>query len=231
MLYTEWGPIYKKIVNDLDLNFKKDKDAAILLDSLLENKKKNDIKKIEKIIHRKEVIIFGAGPSLEKSINNNRNKIEKSIKISVDGSTSALLKNKIKPDLIVTDLDGYVPDQIQSNVRGSFAVIHAHGDNIKALEKYIKSFEGEILGTTQMDPSNFKNLHNFGGFTDGDRAVYLADSFNAKKIFLIGFDFKGEIGKYSFSKNKDKDMKIRKLKWCKILLNTIMEKNKNIEFL
>ena len=67
MFYKDWKPLYEKIINDLDLNFKKDKDAAILLDILLTNKKTISVKKLENLIKNKEVIIFGAGHSLEKS--------------------------------------------------------------------------------------------------------------------------------------------------------------------
>jgi len=231
MLYKEWKPFYEKIVSDLDLNFKKDKDAAYLLDSTLKNKQIMKTKTLENLIKNKEVVVFGAGPSLKKSIIINRKTIDKSIKIAADGATSALIKNNIQPDIIVTDLDGCVPDQIKANSKGSIILIHAHGDNINSLKEYIEKFKGGIIGTTQTNPSDFKNLHNFGGFTDGDRATFLASHFKAKKIFLIGFDFDGKIGKYSFSENKDKKLKLKKLKWCKYLVDHLSNKNKNIYYL
>ena len=40
--------------------------------------------------------------------------------------------------------------------------------------------------TTQGRP--FENIHNFGGFSDGDRAVYMARDFGAATIQLLGFD-------------------------------------------
>ena len=51
MFYKDWKPFYEKIFNDLKLNFKKDKDAAFLLDTILSNKKIVPIKKLEKLIH------------------------------------------------------------------------------------------------------------------------------------------------------------------------------------
>jgi len=231
MLYKEWKPFYEKIVNDLDLNFKEDKDAAYLLDSILKNKQIMKTKTLENLIKNKEVVVFGAGSSLKKSINNNRKKIDKSIKIAADGVTSALIENNIQPDIIVTDLDGCVPDQIKANSKGSIILIHAHGDNIASLKEHVGKFKGRMIGTTQTNPSDFENLHNFGGFTDGDRAIFLAEHFKAKKIFLIGFVFDGKIGKYSFSENKDTQMKFKKLKWCETLIHTIIKQNKNIEFL
>ncbi len=231
MQYTEWKPFYDKIKKDLQLNFEKDKDAAEFLNSLLDGKYILPIKEIKKIIENKEVFIFGAGASLEETIRKHKEKIEKGIKIVADGATSALLKNSIRPDIIVTDLDGFIDDQLKANLEGSILIIHAHGNNLKSLKKHLKNFKGKILGTTQTNPSYFKNLYNFGGFTDGDRAIFLADHFNAKKIFLAGFDFNGKIGKYSFSENKDLNIKLKKLTWCKKLIQEITKKNKDIEFL
>lgn len=231
MLYKEWEFFYDKIKQDLQLNFEKDIYAASLLDSILDENNLTSIKKIESLIKNRCVFVFGSGPSLEETIHTYKEKIDDSIKITADGATSLLLENNIKPDIIVTDLDGCISDQVDANGEGSIAVIHAHGDNTDVLQKYVKNFQGEIIGTTQTNPSSFKNLYNFGGFTDGDRAVFLADHFKAKKIFLVGFDFTGKIGKYSFSENKNTDMKLRKLKWCETLIKTIIKQNKNIEFL
>jgi uncharacterized Rossmann fold enzyme len=128
------------------------------------------------------------------------------------------------PDIIVTDLDGNVTDQIKANLHGSVVIIHAHGDNIDKIRKYIPEFKEKLVGTTQTDPTPFENLHNFGGFTDGDRAVILADHFHAKKITLIGFDFGDKIGQYSFAEKKDIELKFRKLSWCRILIGSVDEK-------
>ena len=42
-----------------------------------------------------------------------------------------------------------------------------------------------------------KYVHNFGGFTDGDRAVFLAVQLGAKKLILAGMDFGKVVSKYS----------------------------------
>ena len=57
-----------------------------------------------------------------------------------------------------------------------------------------------------------------GGFTDGDRGVFLANHFNAKKIILFGMDFGNQIGKFSNTKRADREMKLKKLKIGKDLL-------------
>ena len=219
MDYQSWKPFYEKILVDLKIDSKMDERAASILDGFLDKQnEKNTYQKFRLQIEKKEIFVFGAGDSLENSLKNVNVDLKNKTKIAADGATSALLKYEILPEIIVTDLDGYVQDQIKANLLGSIVVIHAHGDNIDKISKYFSKFKGEVIGTTQIDPSSYKSLFNFGGFTDGDRAVFLADHFNAKTISLIGFDFDGNIGKYSFASKKDKVMKLKKLRWCKKLL-------------
>jgi uncharacterized Rossmann fold enzyme len=229
MFYKDWKPIYEKIAKDLNITKNADKQAANILNNLIKSNKQNSKEKLKNILKGKEVIIFGAGPSLESFLHSNKNNLSHKIKISADGATSALIQNDILPDIIVTDLDGRVPDQINANLKGSITVIHAHSDNIEKIKKFVPKFKGYIIGSTQIDPSPYENVDNFGGFTDGDRAIFLADNFNAKIIYLAGFDFDGKIGRYSFSENKDRNLKLKKLKWCKYLIELLKKVNPNIQ--
>ena len=230
MDYRDWEPVYKKILSDFNFNQELDFTSAKLLDEMLQHKKIVPIEKLKSMISGKEIFIFGAGPSLEKSIHRYKNKYQNKLKIAVDGATTALLIEGVHPDIIVTDLDGDVGDQLQAHFGGCLMIIHAHGDNIEQIKRYVPKFEGEILGTTQTNPSQYDCLYNFGGFTDGDRAIHIAEHFNAKKINLIGFDFNDEIGKYSYMENKNKKVKLKKLRWCKKLIEDI-DKQHKIEFL
>lgn len=226
MDYKDWKSTYEKIVSDFNYSVETDEKAADTLDKLLQEKKNLfPISTLKDLINNREIMIFGAGPSLEESILKHKKKLIYKLKIAADGTTTALLKNNIRPDIIVTDFDGKVSDQLKANSEGSIAIIHAHGDNINKIKKYVPKLEGKILGTTQINPEPYGFLHNFGGFTDGDRAVYLADHFHAKKIYLMGFDFNGKIGEYSFAENKDKKLKLKKLKWCKYLINVLNKQN------
>ena len=231
MFYKDYKAIYEKIAEDLSIETREDERASKILDNLLQNKNMISIDELEGLIADKDIYVFGAGSSLESSLINHQNKIKNNIKIVADGATTALLNNDILPDIIVTDLDGKISDQILANSKGSIVVIHAHGDNIGKLKKYVPRFKNNLLGTTQVNPESYTNLHNFFGFTDGDRAVYLADYFHAKKISLIGFDFDGTIGRYSFAENKDKKLKLKKLKWCKYFIDLLQKENKNISYL
>jgi uncharacterized Rossmann fold enzyme len=226
MDYKNWEGTYKKILKDFNFSQKEDEKSAKVLDKLLQTKKNLfSINQLKDLINEREIVVFGAGPTLKSSIAKHKNLFQEMIKITADGATTALLENDILPDIIVTDLDGRISDQIKATLQGSIAIIHAHGDNIDNIKEYVPKFKGKIIGTTQTNPDQYINLYNFGGFTDGDRAVYLAYEFNAKKINLIGFDYDNIIGEYSFPKNKDKKQKIKKLEWCKQLINKIDEKD------
>jgi len=230
MNFTNWEPFYKNIVADFIFSAEDDERAAALLNELLQ-KKSPAINKLNDFINGKDIFIFGAGPSLELSLTKHKNRFADSVIITADGATSALMKHNITPDIIATDLDGNIADQRQANSEGSIVVIHAHGDNIEQIKKEIPKFKGDIIGTTQKDPQFYGNLYNFGGFTDGDRAAYLADHFHAKNIWLLGFDFTGEIGSYSFAEHKNKDIKLKKLQWCKKLLYVLQKNNPSIQYL
>jgi len=230
MLYKNWEIFYKKIIDDFNFEIKKDIESAKLLDSLLSNKKLLPEHRLKKLIKENNVVVYGAGPSLSIKINKSIKKYENFIKISADGATSALIEKNIIPDIIVTDLDGKIIDQINANIKGSVVLIHSHGDNIKKIKSHVSFFSGSVMGSTQTDPKNFKNLFNYGGFTDGDRSVFLADHFKAKKIDLIGFDYT-KIGKYSFSKYKNKENKLKKLKWCKHLIAELKKENPSIQYI
>ena len=91
-------------------------------------------------------------------------------------------------------------------------VIHAHGDNIATLKRHALRFPGPFVLTTQGNP--FGRIFNFGGFTDGDRAYFMAKHFGAQSISLLGFDFDVPRPK----KGKDSRLKHRKLQWARWLI-------------
>ena len=205
MMILGWKRRYQSILKELSYSEKKDKESAVILDSIL--KKNNNNQKIIKLIQGKTVFVIGSGPSLSFAIPKLK-KFKKSIKIAADSSLKPLLENGIVPDIIVTDLDGDEDAIKKLSKKKSIFVIHAHGDNIKKLQmvKEIKN----CIGTTQTTP--FNKIQNFGGFTDGDRGVFLANHFEAKKIILFGMDFGKQIGKFSNTKKSDRDTKLKKLK-------------------
>jgi uncharacterized Rossmann fold enzyme len=72
-----------------------------------------------------------------------------------------------------------------------------------------------------------KNVYNFGGFTDGDRSVFLAEEFGAKEIVLLGMDFGAHIGKYSKEAVKNVELKKKKLRAGKRLLEMLAKQSRS----
>ena len=203
-MISGWKKRYLLILKELNYSQKKDKESAIILDSIL--KKTNTADKILKLIEGKTVFVIGSGPSLSNAIPRLK-KLKKSIKIAADSSLKPLVDNGIIPDIVVTDLDGDENTIKKIAKTKSIFVIHAHGDNIEKLEM-VKKIRN-CIGTTQSNP--FNKIQNFGGFTDGDRGVFLANYFGAKKIILFGMDFGNRIGKFSNTKKSDRKIKLKKL--------------------
>ena len=210
-MISGWKKRYFSILKEMNYSEKKDKESALILDSIL--KKTDSIEKVKEIIQGNTVFVIGSGPSLSIAIPKLK-KLKKSIKIAADSSLEPLIDNGIIPDIIVTDLDGNEDTIKKISKTKSIFVIHAHGDNIEKLQM-VKKMKN-CVGTTQTNP--FNKIQNFGGFTDGDRGVFLASYFDAKKIILFGMDFGNKIGKFSNTKKSDREIKLKKLKIGKNLL-------------
>ncbi len=210
-MISGWKKRYSKILKDFGYSEKKDTESAILLNSIL---KKSDVnKKIISLVKGKTVFVIGSGPSLSMAIPKLK-KYKKIIKIAADSSIKPLVENGIIPDIVVTDLDGDENTLKEIGKTNSIFVVHAHGDNARRLE-FVKEFKN-CMGTTQSIP--FSKIENFGGFTDGDRGVFLANHFQAKKVILFGMDFGKQIGKFSKTKKSERKIKLMKLKQGKSLL-------------
>ena len=130
-MISGWGKRYFSILKELNYSEKKDKESALILDSIL--KKTDTIEKIKKLIEGKTIFVIGSGPSLSIAIPKLK-KLEKSIKIAADSSLEPLIDNGIIPDIIVTDLDGNKDTIKKISKTKSIFVIHAHGDNIEKLQ-------------------------------------------------------------------------------------------------
>src|SRR6267143_3542690 len=206
-----WEKKYSEILREFHYSKRNDTVSAKVLNSIL--KTKFPLKKLEEKIKNQTVFVIGAGSSLTRSIPLLK-KYKNITKIVADGATRALIENKIKPDIIVTDLDGNEKFLKKAGRENAIMVVHAHEDNMDKLH-LVLDFK-YCLGTTEGKP--FGNIHNFGGFTDGDRCVFLAKYFGAKKIILFGMDFGTKIGKYSKNKVINRTTKIRKLRRGKKLL-------------
>ena len=210
-MISGWKKRYSEILKEFRYSEKEDKESAILLNSIL--KKSDTNKKIISLIKGKTVFVIGSGPSLSLAIPKLK-KYKKIVKIAADSSIKPLVENGIIPDIVVTDLDCDENTLKKIGKTNSIFVIHAHGDNIEKLD-LVKKFKN-CIGTTQSTP--FGKIKNFGGFTDGDRCVFLANHFQAKKVILFGMDFGERIGKFSKTKKSERKIKLMKLKRGESLL-------------
>jgi hypothetical protein len=209
-MISGWKKRYSEIRKEFNYSEKKDKESAVILNSII--KKSNINEKIISLVKDKTVFVIGSGPSLSTAIPVLKN-FKKTIKIAADSSVKLLVENEIIPDIVITDLDGD-ESTLKKIGKKSIFIVHAHGDNIEKLE-FVKKFT-KCIGTTQSNP--FEKIQNFGGFTDGDRGVFLANHFDAKKIILFGMDFGEKIGRHSNTKKSERKIKLMKLHKGKLLL-------------
>jgi uncharacterized Rossmann fold enzyme len=214
MKFEEWEPIYNLILEDMHFDRLYDERSARLLSKMLEMKALKKIPDVVEIdvlrnaIQGKDVLVCGKAPRLKDDIKNID--LKKYVVMAADGATSILLNAGITPGIIVTDLDGNMDDEALANEKGAIMVVHAHGDNIDALSAEVPKLK-RVIGTTQSKP--LKNVYNFGGFSDGDRSVFLAREMGAKSITLIGFDFNDV---------NVTPLKKKKLMWAEKLIDMVM---------
>ncbi len=220
MAIVGWEKKYSEIIKEFNYDKQQDCESAVLLNFILKNP--ISLKKIRKIISGKSVFVIGAGPSLSTSISILK-KFPKIPKIVADSAVKPLFENDIGFDILVTDLDGDEKLLKKIGKTNVIVVTHAHGDNIERLQ-FVENFKN-CVGTTQT--KQLGKIQNFGGFTDGDRCVFLANHFGAKNIILFGMDFGKKIGRYSKTKKSERSVKIKKLQHAKKLLEWLATKRKN----
>ena len=235
MEFGLWEKYYTEILDDFGFSRENDEKSAKLLDEILSEEGCLTLDELgEFTCFSDKFIIFGAGPSLKEHVTflkENCN-LKDYVLLAADGATTALIDEKIAPDIIATDLDGNLDDILIANFRGANIVIHAHGDNIEKIAQ-LTPFFTSILGTTQSQPIG--NLYNFGGFTDGDRALFLAVALGASQITLAGMDFGDTVTRYSrpnikTDTAKADDFKRKKLQYAEKFTQWIID-NENVEII
>jgi len=220
--FIDWFPYYQDIRQQFGYSTEKDQEAANILSKMIK-KKTIDIKVLQRKIARRHVMVVGAGDSLISNIKFIK-KNRKFVKIVADGATQALIENHITPDIVVTDLDGDSLFLRKAERAGAIMVVHSHGDNVEELKKLVPTFK-RVIGSTQVMP--VENVYNFGGFTDGDRCVFLADEFGAKEIVLVGMEFGDRIGEHSKKIVKNIELKKEKMKVGKRLLEILAKRSRS----
>ncbi|MCC4769662.1 DUF115 domain-containing protein [Methanosarcina sp. DH2] len=208
MDFAAWEPIYERILEDFGFDRSGDEEAARFLSFLLTRENTASLSELKDTISGKPVLACGNAPGLRNELS--KINLSAFVIIAADGAAAVLMDMGRVPEVICTDLDGNSEADIEKEIlacaRGSIVLIHAHGDNMDKLERYVPRFR-RFIATTQARP--FDKVYNFGGFSDGDRCVFVARDFGAKSVMLAGFDF------------EDPDVnpiKKKKLKWAKELI-------------
>lgn len=209
--YPEWEPTYRRICEDMGIDPSSDETAVRVLKAVTVNLDLISDDDLGEMVGS-VCTVMGAADRLEGDIASDG--IE-GTSIVAGSAASRVLPLGIVPDILVTDLDGEIGPQIEMSFRGTVTLIHAHGDNMDLVTRYAPEFRGPVVLTTQSAPCN--TVYNFGGFTDGDRAVCMARHFGSR-VRLLGFDFSEPHPK----PGSDPAIKARKLRWAEEIIHSVL---------
>ncbi len=203
MDFDEWEPVYEAVLADFGFDRSGDERARDLLADLLPPGSRDPLPAF--VGGPGTVAVAGAGPSLEDDVD-----VASDADQVFAASTAAdrLLDAGVPVDCVVTDLDKHPRTVRELTREGTPVAVHAHGDNVALLREHVPHCDPDFLvPTTQAEPVG--PVRNFGGFTDGDRAAFLADHLGADALVFPGWDL------------DDPDVdepKRRKLRWAERLL-------------
>ncbi|TQQ78991.1 6-hydroxymethylpterin diphosphokinase MptE-like protein [Halonotius roseus] len=203
LAFADWEPIYEAILADFGFDRAADECAR---DVAAEFAEPFDHDRLAALIGG-SVAVVGAAPSLSVELDAfNPDSVDAVVAAST--AVDVLADADIEVDLMVTDLDKNASTARELTHAGTPVAAHAHGDNIPAVREWLPKFDSQhTLVTTQAAPTDA--VENFGGFTDGDRAAFLADPFGASELRFLG---------WAFDDPAVEPMKARKLRWAEHLL-------------
>ncbi len=196
---------YEKILRTFGFDEARDaKGRDTLLKNLTSTNWHLAVEELEQRIKNKWVVVAGSGPAgpseLEWVMQVGIEQVMSNCAfIAADGAARYMVKQKLNPTAVFSDLDGITPELMGNlNRDGTIFVIHAHGDNLNAIEAFklqIRRLKW-VIGTTQTYSK--PPIINPGGFTDGDRILYFLSHLPPVfKILLIGMDFGPIVGQFS----------------------------------
>jgi uncharacterized Rossmann fold enzyme len=213
MLYEEWEPAYEAILAAFGYDRAADERSRDVLHDLVDGR---DPLGLEAPPLSGTVAVCGAGPSLPADLG-----VARRADAVVAASTAAdvLREAGVAVDCLVTDLDGTPETAGLLASAGTPVAVHAHGHNVDAVRAYVPDMNvGAVLPTTQAAPR--PPVANPGGFTDGDRAAFLADASGADRLVFPGWDLDDPTVSAE---------KARKLAWAERLLHWL-ERRRNEQF-
>lgn len=220
-----WESLYDIIVDSLGLDRERDHYSCRVLDLILSTRTELVLKsrrRLSELLEGKDAVVIGDAyaPRCPSKLGK--------VLIAADAAFGACLREGIVPDVVVTDLDGVTQDML--GYRDVIYVVHAHGDNIDKVISLIPHVRGFLVGTAQCGCSYRVDVP--GGFTDGDRGVFLAFRYGASRVYLHGFDF-GKVSRLVKPSGALVNVrsKLAKLAWAKLLLQLLKYSGYEIECL
>lgn len=205
--FAEWEPLYEEILAEFGYSRAADERARDLLADLLAARAgaaRASRVDVERELAGERVVVVGPARWTLP--------LASGVVVATDAALAGLIDRGVVPRVVVTDLDGDAVAHVEASRRGALLAVHAHGDNEAALRALVPRLDGLVLGTTQA--AGARGVECFGGFTDGDRAVLLAEACGAREIALVGFDFDHPVAKAG----RDASSKRAKLAWARRLV-------------
>ncbi|MWG33566.1 6-hydroxymethylpterin diphosphokinase MptE-like protein [Halomarina oriensis] len=181
MRSSDWIPVYEAIVHEFGYDRTGDERVRDRLAALTTPFDHDRLPRFDGAT----VAVCGAAPNLTEDLPR-----ASAADVVVAASTAAdtCLDHGVTVDCMVTDLDKNPETAVELTRTGTPVAAHAHGDNLPLVEAYVPRMAAEwTLPTTQVEPVG--PVENFGGFTDGDRAAFLADHFGADRLVFPGWEF------------------------------------------
>ena len=106
MEFGEWSIYYKEILDDFGFSREDDEKCAQVFDEILSQEGCLTLEDLSKIVgFSDKFILFGAGPSLKDHIRQLKEShdLKEYVLVAADGATTALIEERIAPDIVVTD--------------------------------------------------------------------------------------------------------------------------------
>lgn len=211
MNFEAWEPVYESILAEFGYPRAGDERAR---DAMAAYATPFDFGRLD--VAGSEVAIVGAAPSLPADVD----RVADATRVFAASTAADVVREAgYDVDLLVTDLDKNPETAVELTRAETPVAAHAHGDNIPLVETWVPRCATEhVLATTQASP--IETVYNPGGFTDGDRAAFLADELGAARLRFVGWDF------------DDPDVsaaKARKLRWAERLLH-LLERRRGERF-
>ena len=211
MRASDWELLYSEILDDMGYSREDDESTVRVLKAVTVNCDLVDPDDVRDMFSG-SCTVAGDADCLESDIESFP---PTGTLVSSGSAVHRLLDAGLTPDVVVTDLDGDMPSQLEASSRGALTFVHAHGDNAEAVREWAGRFSGPVVLTTQSRPES--TVFDFGGFTDGDRAVCISQEMGASSIRLIGFDLDHPRPK----DGRDPAVKLRKLAWARRIISSL----------